>query len=133
MQSNVSPFKDEKASIAADVQQAQSPMPPLLLQYWQVVLRLRWAIAGIIAATLVAGLIVTILATPRYTATTRLEISRSQKNVTNVGQLDLREDAGELEFYQTQYALLQARSLAERVARKLRLSQSDEFFEANWE
>jgi polysaccharide biosynthesis transport protein len=94
--------------------------PPILLQYWQVVLRWKWVIAGIILAAMVLGLVATLLATPQYTAASRIEISRDQKKVTNVEGI---EAAGA--------GLLEARSLAERVARQLRLSTNDAFFEAH--
>jgi polysaccharide biosynthesis transport protein len=105
--------------------------PPILLQYWQVVLRWKWVIAGILAAMLALGLVITLLATPQYTATSRIEISRDQKKVTNVEGVESQEAGRDLEFYQTQYALLRARSLAERVARQLRLSTNESFFEAH--
>jgi capsular exopolysaccharide synthesis family protein len=105
--------------------------PPILLQYWQVVLRWKWLIAGITVAALTLGLVATLLATPQYTATSRIEISRAQKNVTNVESLESAETGRDQEFYQTQYSLLQARSLAERVARQLRLGANDAFFEAH--
>jgi polysaccharide biosynthesis transport protein len=57
--------------------------PPVLLQYWQVVLRWKWLIAGITIASLTLGLVATLLTTPQYTATSRIEISRAQKNVTS--------------------------------------------------
>uniref|UniRef100_UPI003593D748 GumC family protein n=1 Tax=Sphingorhabdus lacus TaxID=392610 RepID=UPI003593D748 len=105
--------------------------PPIILQYWQVVLRWKWVIVGIISAALALGFVVTLLATPQYTATSRIEISRDQKKITNVEALESSEAGRDLEFYQTQYSLLQARSLAERVARSLRLATNDGFFEAH--
>ena len=105
--------------------------PPILLQYWQVVLRWKWVIIGIILAAMAIGLVATLLATPKYTATSRIEISREQKKVTNVEGLESPEAGRDLEFFQTQYSLLQARSLAERVARQLRLSSNAAFFEAH--
>lgn len=105
--------------------------PPILLQYWQVVLRWKWLIAGTTVAALGLGLVVTLLAMPQYTATSRIEISRAQKNVTNVESLESADAGRDLEFYQTQYSLLQAHSLAERVARQLQLGTSDAFFEAH--
>ena len=105
--------------------------PPILLQYWQVVLRWKWLIAAITASALIFGFVATLLATPQYTATSRIEISRAQKNVTNVEGLESADAGRDLEFYQTQYALLQARSLAGRVARQLRLGTSDVFFKAH--
>ena len=116
---------------APDVNSERGLAPPILLQYWQVVLRWKWLIIGITVSALTLGLIVTLLATPQYTATSRIEISRAQKNVTNVESLESAEAGRDLEFYQTQYSLLQARSLAERVARQLRLGTGDAFFEAH--
>ena len=74
-----------------DQAQGNSPLnlaPPLLLQYWQVVIRWKWIIAGIILSSIVLGLVFTLLATPKYTATSRIEISREQKKVTNVAALE---------------------------------------------
>lgn len=105
--------------------------PPILLQYWQIALRWKWVILAIIALSLIAGLVVTMLITPKYTATARIEISRDQKNITNVQGLESAQTGRDLEFYQTQYSLLSARSLAERVARQLGLATNDAFFEAN--
>jgi capsular exopolysaccharide synthesis family protein len=103
----------------------------MLLQYWQVVLRWRWVIVGIMVSTLALGLVLTLLSTPQYTATARIEISREEKNITNVEGVEAQNAGQNLEFYQTQYNLLQARSLAERVVRKLRLTQDEGFFEAH--
>ena len=107
-----------------------NPLPGLL-QIWQAVVRRRWIIAGTIAGTLIAGLIITLLMTPQYTARTQIEISREQKNVTNVQGLEAQGQGQDLEFYQTQYALLEATSLAVRVAKRLRLTTSEAFFEAH--
>ncbi|QSB45027.1 polysaccharide biosynthesis tyrosine autokinase [Tsuneonella flava] len=104
---------------------------PVLVQYLQVALRWRFVVAGIIAAALAIGLVVTLLTTPQYTAVARIEISRDQKNITKVEGVESSTAGQDLEFYQTQYNLLQARSLAEYVARKLRLAQSDQFAEAH--
>ena len=101
---------------------------PVLLQSWHVVLRWKWVIAGVLVASLVAGVIVTLLSTPQFRATSRIEISREQKKVTNVQGLDSEEEGRDQEFYQTQYSLLQARSLAERVERELKLGTNNAFF-----
>jgi len=110
----------------------QAPLaPPILLQYWQVVLRWKLVIAGIILGSLTIGLVATLLATPQYSATSRIEIRRDQKKVTNVEGLEAADSGRDVEFYQTQYKLLESRSLAERVARKLRLANNEGFFEAH--
>lgn len=109
----------------------QGLAPPILLQYWQVVLRWKWVIFGIIISALALGLVATLLMTPKYTATSRIEISREQKNITKVEGLESPDAGRDLEFYQTQYSLLSARSLAERVSRTLHLASNDAFFESH--
>jgi succinoglycan biosynthesis transport protein ExoP len=111
--------------------QAQQLSPPPLLVLWQILVHRKKLILAIIAAFLVLGLIATLLISPKYTAVSRIEISRTQKNITNVQGVDALNAAQDQEFYQTQYSLMIARSLAERVARQLRLSSRDEFFEAH--
>lgn len=110
---------------------ANAPAPPILLQYWHVALRWKWVILGIIVGVLALGTVTTLLMTKQYTATARVEISREQKNITKVEGLDSQQAGRDLEFYQTQYSLLRARSLTERVARKLRLASDPSFFAAH--
>lgn len=105
--------------------------PPLLLQYWNVIQRWRWIILLIVIGALVSGLVLTLIATPKYTAKARIEISREQKNVTKVDSIEPESAGRDLEFYATQGELLEARSVAERVARALHLSGDDTFFAAN--
>jgi succinoglycan biosynthesis transport protein ExoP len=106
---------------------AGSLAAPLLVEYWQVVKRWKWVIIGIIVAALVAGAIVTMLMTPLYTASSRVEIAREEANVSPVEGVETAASRQDYEFYDTQYNLLRARSLAERVARDLRLSRDAEF------
>lgn len=104
---------------------------PVVLQYWGIVRRHLWLIAAIIGASLAIGLVLTLLVTPRYTATARIEIEREQANITNVEGLQPEQNRQNLEFYQTQYSLLNARSLAERVVTALRLTRDKSFIEAH--
>jgi succinoglycan biosynthesis transport protein ExoP len=103
---------------------------PALVRYWGIVQRRRWIIAALVVATLLLGFIVTLMSTPMYTATATIEIARQQDRIVNVEGVEPKTEATDLEFYQTQYSLLRARSLAERVAASLRLPQRDAFFES---
>jgi len=102
---------------------------PVIEQVWRVVLEHRIIIAMIITACVMLGLIATLLATPQFTAKARMEISRKNDNVTNVESVKSRDLGDDLEFYQTQYALLEAVSLAERVVGSNNLIANDAFFE----
>lgn len=105
---------------------------PWILQYWRVALRWKWVIIGTIVACLVAGAIYTMLAERIYTATARIEISRSESKVLGnmTGVEPERGGRVEAEFYQTQYNLLRARSQAERVAKSLNLARDPAYLAA---
>ena len=103
----------------------------LIREYLGIILRRKWIILGVVAAALLAGIAATLLAVPQYTASSRLEIARQDQRITNVEGVDDVDRTFDQEFYETQYQLLTARSVAERVERELRLATRPEFFEAH--
>ncbi len=111
------------------VEMTAEAQTPLLRQYWRIVWRWRRVILGIIGVCLVLGLIITLLMTPQYTATNTIEISRESGKIVNIQGVEQEATDADQEFYQTQYGLLRARSLAEQVATRLRLVDDVAFFE----
>lgn len=101
---------------------------PIIRQYLRIALRWRYVILGSAVACLLLGLIVTLLMTPKYTATSIIEISRDSSQVTNFQSIERETSVADQEFYQTQYGLLESRSLSERVATQLRLVDDPKFF-----
>lgn len=101
---------------------------PLLRQYMRIAMRWRYVILGTIGGCLILGLIVTLLMTPKYTASAVVEISRESDKVANFQGVEQEVSVADQEFYQTQYGLLKARSLAERVAQQLRLVDDPKFY-----
>jgi len=101
----------------------------LLMRYWRLFMRRRMWILGAILASLIIGVIVTLLMTPQYTAVSRIDIQRQGDNIVRIQGVESETGAAEVEFYQTQYGLLQGRYLAEHVARELRLGEDPAFFE----
>ena len=97
-------------------------------QIFRAFLAHKWMVLAIVTACLLLGIVATLLTTPQYTAVSRIEISRQQANVTNVEGVEEADRTRDNEFYDTQYSLLQARSLAERVVRDLGLANDEEFF-----
>jgi capsular exopolysaccharide synthesis family protein len=104
--------------------------PAILQNYIRILKQRKWLIIGAIAVALLLGLLATLVATPKYTATTRIEISRTSDKVVNLETVSQESQVDDAEFYQTQYGLLQAYSLAERVVRDLKLQDDKQFFEA---
>ena len=102
-----------------------------LQRLWRVFWINRAIVAALLVASVLAALVITLLMTPQYTASARVQINRIQSNVSDVEGL---EPTGAAllyeEFYNTQYALLESTALAERVARQLSLADDPEFLEA---
>src|SRR6478609_8252725 len=80
----------------------ESESVPLITQYLSIVFRWKWLIVGAVAAALLIGILLTLLATPQYTATTRLEINRESAQIVNVRDVEPETSAVDMEFYQTQ-------------------------------
>ncbi|WP_228242511.1 polysaccharide biosynthesis tyrosine autokinase [Porphyrobacter sp. GA68] len=108
---------------------AETEAPSILQQYLRIAKRWKWVIAGTVVACVLLGLIATLLMTPKYTAATTVEISRESDQITNIQGVEREASIADQEFYQTQYGLLRARSLAERVATQLRLVDDPVFFQ----
>jgi capsular exopolysaccharide synthesis family protein len=102
---------------------------PLLRQYLRIAMRWRYVILGSVVAFVLAGLIVTLLMTPKYTAQTTIEISREASKITDFQGVDREASVADQEFYQTQYGLLRSRLLSERVAAQLKLVDDKSFFD----
>jgi capsular exopolysaccharide synthesis family protein len=97
--------------------------------YLSILRRRRWIIIGAVALGVFLSIIVTLLITPVYTASTTIEVQREQRNFTMVQGAQPDTGSIDYEFYETQYGLLRARSLAQRVARDLRLADDPAFFQ----
>lgn len=101
----------------------------IIRQYIRIAMRWRYIILGVTVGCVLAGLIITLLMTPKFTATATIEISREANQVTNFQGVERETSVADQEFYQTQYGLLQSRSLSERVATQLRLVDDPSFYE----
>lgn len=96
--------------------------PLALLLY---VVKHRWLIAIILAVGLVAGAVVTWMQTPRYKATTQMEISAPSAKVFQ--DLEVISDYDDFRLYYTALQKLQSRSLAQRVVFELGLADNSQF------
>ena len=102
---------------------------PLVTQVLSAIRRRKWIIIGALTASLVLGLIATLLMTPQYTAVSTLEIQRETGSFVNVEGAESKSSFVDQEFYQTQYGLLRSQALADRVATDLKLYDNVRFFE----
>jgi polysaccharide biosynthesis transport protein len=111
---NTSPGMGIQSALPQTVGSLDGDSMSIIRQYLRVALRWRYVILGAVAACLILGLIITLLMTPKYTATSTIEISRESSQVTNFQGVERETSIADQEFYQTQYGLLRSRTLTER-------------------
>jgi capsular exopolysaccharide synthesis family protein len=98
-----------------------------LLEYWQVLRERYVVVLGVAAAIFVLALVLTLLATPVYRASSTLQIERDTMKIVDVEGLTPAESPMDRDFYQTQYELLKSRSLALRVVQDLKLERHEQY------
>lgn len=96
----------------------------LFLKYWKLM-------AGFVGVVLLLTLIGSLLVTPIYRATAMIQIDRQAMRVMQNESSPSDEFGGrDTDFFQTQYQLLQSRSLAERAVTGLNLADNPRFLAA---
>jgi succinoglycan biosynthesis transport protein ExoP len=92
----------------------------IILEIWRIIYKRKWLIVSIAAAFLAIGAVRTLMKTPLYTATVRLQIDANVAKIVDGGGVIPLENSG-FDFMRTQYELLKSRNMAERVVSALTL------------
>jgi polysaccharide biosynthesis transport protein len=58
-----------------------------LFEYWRIFRKRKWVILSVAAACLTIGILITLIATPLYTATVRLQIDRNVAKIVEGGNI----------------------------------------------
>ena len=112
----------QKVNVAQNVHQHDEERH--ILDYVRVVYKRRWIAGPVFLAVLAVSAINSYRTTPLYQATTQILIEKDVPKVADLSSLFQQSDSWyNDEFYQTQYQLLQSRSLARRTAEAMRLDQ----------
>jgi succinoglycan biosynthesis transport protein ExoP len=99
---------------------------PHLLDYVRVLYKRRWIAGTAFTVVMLLVTLYTFTVTPIYQATTKLLIESDNPNVVSFKEV-INEEQTKADYYQTQYNILQSRSLARRTLDTLKLWDSDEF------
>ena len=98
-----------------------------LLAYWRMLVKRRWLIIAVVIVVAGIALIRTLLTPPTFRATVIMQIDPDNVQVMQVQGITPMQGGYDPDFKQTQFELLQSRSLAERVAEDLQLADSNIF------
>jgi polysaccharide biosynthesis transport protein len=97
-----------------------------LFQFWWILKKRKWVVLSVLPTFLAIGALVTLMTTPLYTATVRLQIDRNVAKVVEGGNVTPVEGT-DFEFMKTQYELLMGRMIGERVVSALKLGNNPDF------
>ncbi|MBW1962336.1 MAG: polysaccharide biosynthesis tyrosine autokinase [Deltaproteobacteria bacterium] len=98
-----------------------------LRDYLRVLLKRRWIIFSVFMIVVLSVAVHTFTATPIYQATARIVIEKENPNLVSIQEV-MAVDATGSDYYQTQYRIIESRSVAREVIKKLDLKNSPEFF-----
>lgn len=111
-----------------DILDVNSEESPHLLDYVQVILKRRWVVLSCFLLVFFTGAIGILKEKPIYAGKVLVEIDPEPPNVLNFKEF-LQIDTQDVDSYrETQYRILQSRSLAEKVVRDLKLYLYPEFY-----
>jgi succinoglycan biosynthesis transport protein ExoP len=98
-----------------------------LRDYLRVIRKRKWTIITCVAVIVITVGIHAVTSTPIYEATTRIIIDKENPNVVSIQEV-MAVDASGTDYYQTQYKIIESRTVAREVIGRLHLEQSREFF-----
>lgn len=96
-----------------------------LRDLWRIFLKRKWIVIALTAVFFLAAAVLSFLATPRYTAKGQILIER-ESNILSFQDMLQVEPLSD-DYYQTQYKLLQSRSLAGDTIDRLKLTENKAF------
>jgi capsular exopolysaccharide synthesis family protein len=97
-----------------------------LRDYLRVMYKRRWTIIACFFLIVVSVAIYTFTSTPIYRGTATVIIEKDNPNVLSIQEI-MAVDSSGTDYYQTQYKIIESRSLARKVISKLNLAESEEF------
>ena len=95
--------------------------------YLHVIIKRRWTVITFFAVLVITVAIHSFTVTPIYEATTRLIIDKENPNVVSIQEV-MAVDTSGTDYYQTQYKIIESRTVAREVIRILHLKENEEFF-----
>ncbi|MFH1080036.1 MAG: polysaccharide biosynthesis tyrosine autokinase [Pseudomonadota bacterium] len=97
-----------------------------LHDYIRVILKHQWTILTIFAVIVISVVIFSFTATPIYQATIRIIIEKENPKVVSFQEV-MSVDSSGMDYYPTQYKIIESRAVANEVIKRLHLDQNEEF------
>ncbi len=97
-----------------------------LRDYWKVIRKRQWIIIAFFLIVVITTAIGTFTMKPIYRGSTTIQINKENPQVVNFQEI-FAVNMMDMDYYQTQYKILETRSIAKRVIQNLKLAEHSEF------
>ena len=97
-----------------------------LRDYWKVIQKRRWTIIAFFLIIVITTAVATFTMKPIYRGTTTIQINKENPQIVDFKEI-FAVNTMDTDYYQTQYKILESRSLAKRVIQSLKLAEHPEF------
>jgi polysaccharide biosynthesis transport protein len=97
-----------------------------LRDYWKVIQKRKWTIIAFFLIVLIATAVGTFTMKPIYRGTVTIQINKENPQIVDFKEI-FAVNTMDMDYYQTQYKILESRTLARRVIQALKLSEYPEF------
>jgi len=98
-----------------------------LLDYLRVLRKRRWTVFCVFVLVVLSVAVHTFTAVPLFQASARIVIEKENPNLVSIQEVMAVDSTG-TDYYQTQYKIIESRTVAREVIRRLSLKTSPEFF-----
>jgi capsular exopolysaccharide synthesis family protein len=105
---------------------SQEPKEVELRDYWKVILKRKWTILSFTFIVFIATGVMTFTMNPIFRSTATIQINKENPQVVDFKEI-FSVNTMEMDYYQTQYRILESRTLAKRVIHSLKLPEHPEF------
>jgi len=97
-----------------------------LRDYWKVIQKRRWTIIAFFLIVVITTAVATFTMTPIYRGTTTILINKENPQIVDFKEI-FAVNTVDMDYYQTQYKVLESRTIAKRVIQSLKLSEHPDF------
>jgi capsular exopolysaccharide synthesis family protein len=97
-----------------------------LRDYWKVIRKRQWIITAFFLIVVITTAIGTFTMMPIYRGTTTIQINKENPQIVDFKEI-FAVNTMDMDYYQTQYKILESRSLVKRVIYSLKLAEHPEF------
>jgi succinoglycan biosynthesis transport protein ExoP len=97
-----------------------------LRDYWKVIQKRKWIVIAFFLIVLIATAVGTFTMEPVYRGTATIQINKENPQIVDFKEI-FAVNTMDMDYYQTQYKILESRTLARRVIQTLKLSEHPEF------